>query len=252
MLAETDAPSRGYLALHQAEAACAEMALLEFGSGYALWCRILNVFLDAVLGEHDFTAPARDQAIAAQLRLASVSLAAGTSKAVLDLCMRGAYTQGYALMRPVLEAWKLMVYLATQPSAGETFFATTEDGLPRAPDRRSINRAIREHLDSEVREAYAQVQSVAEFLNDHVHPSAYGLGQTASSTPGVGVVGAHFNDRLTVSLLDVGTFGSILILQEFARTLPSRDVPWVRELGEIVRQRDEWLETRNFPPGWSP
>lgn len=238
---------KGYRALHMQESNYAYRALREQRSGFELWYHLLTLGDDLVRREHDFTSEIA-QLPAAHLRLRLASVSISTAKLILDACASGYYTQALGLMRPMIEAWKTMAYVAIHPANAQDWFPGDDGVLPKKPDRKAMNTAL--DLDERFRDTLVGANRLIRYLDGHAHLSPEALVQTNADREGIGIFGATYREDHCRMVISWATFCVMLILHELSRDDSSLPSKWSADLKLIESLRTVWHQQQGLgsPP----
>lgn len=242
--------TRGYRYLHNQEQKYMQMAVQCFQDGFELWHRAISAFYDCLVGEHEIQAgPSEDSKhrIASwNIRLKVASVALTSSKMALDATQFGYYSQALMITRHILESWKVIAYLYENPSKSVEWVSF--DGLPfqSKVDRKSINTYLANH--DRYRERFNAVKTNIAFTQGHAHPSGGALVQTTSGKPAFSQLGANLEPFSCISCIDVATFAGLMVFQELVNQADTKLERFGPPILEIVKLRNEWIDTRDFPP----
>ncbi len=183
----------GYRALHDQEAKYAQIVLREIPGAVAVWYRLLTLYDQAMRWEHEFSGD--DHHLPAwHLLLYLANVAGGTSKVVLDAALAAYYTQGFALVRHMLETWRQMAYVVIRPSEAKRWFRSPDGSNPREPDEGTIIRALQRRSADKV--LLAQANRMITALRKAAHPSGLAFGQTQTGREGFAQFGANYQQEL--------------------------------------------------------
>ncbi len=227
----------GYRVLHDQEAKYAQIALREMPGAVAVWYRLLTLYDQAIRREHEFSGDDQDLP-AWHLLLYLANVAGGTSKLVLDAALVGYYTQGFALVRHMLESWRQMVYVVIRPGEAHRWFKGPDGSNPREPRENTISNALLQH--STDKDLVRQVNHTIKALRKSAHPSGLAFGQTQTGREGFAQFGANYQRELCVRLIDWGTFATLILLREVSRAVPVSDA-WLAEWQAVAKERARWL-----------
>lgn len=235
----------GYRRLHIQEAKYTDMALNVMPTETAVWYRYLTLLDQTMRREHESPfGPDSDAHVAWGLRLSLMSAAAATAKLALDATLAGYYSQGFALIRHLLETWLQMVYVRLNERGARQWFSPDGTSPARQPSQNTVINGIKRlgKKESRLLENVAAAEQLLQRLNKGAHPSSLAVTQTDTNTPEFRQLGANFIPELFSETWSTGTVAIALLLHEIAATAPVDD-KWWDEFHAIGEER-----TRCFPP----
>jgi hypothetical protein len=237
ILNASDTVMAGYVALHTQEAKYTAIALQKMRGEVEVWCRMLSLYNQALRQEHEAPWPEGDVRFTAwHLRIRLASVAAGTSKVVLDAGLAGYYVQAFALIRHLLETWRQLAYIGIRPEDAHRWLPG-EGGTP-AVERKvgtmvaALHRHAKDTGDLELASNLRQVNSMVSVLRKAAHPSGLALFQTETGVAAHTQLGANFHRSTCAWLMSWGTLATAMLLHEIEKDT-AVDEAWKTEFHEV-------------------
>jgi hypothetical protein len=190
-------------------------------------------------------------------RLSILGLSTRTTKASLDLCLDGYYSQSLALCRSMYETYKRSSYTRLRPKEVFRFMdeeAISEDvqrhseyhrekDTPNGTEWRNLENELESREQSEGDDVPLKllraVKNRMDYLNNHAHPGMEGVTDLMARTadgldPHVQTLHSHYSRMHADQTLRIGASAIFCILVEMRYVLPVTH--------EIDRSHGEWMQ----------
>lgn len=228
--------TQGYQALDFSEQRVMRLALNELGDFAELWYRLLNLYVEGILGVS--IVQEEEAQLPWEIRSQLIGLALGNSKAALDMGLAGYYSACYGLIRHLMETWEQVAYIRLKPESAIAW-KWQEDESPRSQfEPGTTRRRKRLKADHEIKDALPIAKSLTKKLDKGAHPTLEGLLQTTGEGIGRHVIGATFKHPMALLALDAGIWANSLLLKELDHLRPQSN-EWRQQVADIEERRRE-------------
>lgn len=250
--------STGFQEMDEVERRASAQTLRGNRAGVALWDRCFGLYVDALSTPFEFVNADSPSALAScNLRMNWLVMSARNSKFMAHGVLGAYYTQCFALLRIMSEAWRRIVYVRLDPNdvwrfvSPDPFFETiglTQDELAkigRLPTAKQIGTYIATHGTSYDRSNDSSIRSIVDTMHDHAHPSDRSLHQIVVHRSRRGV-GSFYDQEQAHAVQVGGILLSLLSLQELDALKP-QSVAWLDEFARLTSEYFLFQKQRPTP-----
>jgi len=237
----------GYASLSTDEAEFASRALRDSPELWSTWYRTLNLFdhffrKDIGFSDSDDSGnEIRARAWEVQLRMCAAAI--GAVKMSLEATLVGRYSQGFAMIRFIVQTWEFVEYLKLRPELATAWVKFEGQAMQDKPSDRTIRNELKKAAKSkgeDFKETLDSALAVEQRMNGGAHPGPPSLWQTLTTPLTIAFSGTHDKRLVYQTWLD-GVWAA-LILAHSMSNLSRFDPDWTAEY--IAIQNEYVLRTR--------
>ncbi len=243
MLSGSDDLNSGYVRLQNLESKYTYEALKHHIDQISLWYRALALLVEIAEQEHSTELTEQDREwLSWSFRLRLVGTAAASAKLALDAALAGYYSQSYAVIRHLLETWRIMIYLRLIPNAAWNWIPAPDSGKAQPPNSGTISSGIRKTGSHAAKTNLEWVNDAVKQCDFGAHPTILALTQVETGKFGHLQLGANYRMKECTDVLGMGVIAIMMVLEEAGRNTHASD-SWRQQFHKFTEDQSALHET---------
>lgn len=235
----TEEKIAGYKFLHDIEARLFGVTLNRHEPLVDLWFECLNLFIEGIKGDFESDETyASPEFYSWSLRLRLISSSTATAKLCMDASLAGYYSGAVALIRHMLETWKMVAYLRLVPESSPNWLPHSTTGLLQTPSDTTINKGIRKKGSPVDRNNLNHVLDAIKECNEGAHPSMMSITHSETGNVGKFQLGGNYKAYEAQVCLLLGSLSVTMLLSELGR-LNNAPEHWWNRLHTLNNKREQ-------------